>query len=310
METKTLHVVFEEDRSLTFNDDELSGVNERDQEKIRKLIFSHYENHAKLRKISKTIIAYPSAFYKKYDIEVTYSPTLFDREIQDILKDQVEILIDEDRKDMAKSLERYISDRPFLMANHFGKHVRLYRDRNYELIPEGSEALSHIQDSAVYKVGDELGLSDHFYVNIPTGQYYELRVTGGGVSLNRLLLFHNRFFVSVKLFGLNNAEREVENALVDTGSPTSVFSYEVLRALGLYSTATATRLNGFGSANGKMLEHIDVEFFGIKTKIDRPRFIDTWPSEEGFTGLIGMDLIQMVMWKIEGGDVSVWSEYS
>jgi hypothetical protein len=31
METKTLHVIFEENCSLTFNDDELSGVNERDQ---------------------------------------------------------------------------------------------------------------------------------------------------------------------------------------------------------------------------------------------------------------------------------------
>jgi hypothetical protein len=58
-----------------------------------------------------------------------------------------------------------------------------------------------------------------------------------------------------------------------------------------------------------MLPDIDVEFFGIRTTIQRPRFIKDW-RPEGFTGLIGMDLIQMVMWKIEGGDVSVWSEYS
>lgn len=301
-ETTTLHVRFEANHTLKFKDEELPGVADRDQERIKRLIFSHYESHAKHRHISKTLIAYPSAAHKKYDIEVSYSEALFDRDVQNVLEEQVELLKDENRNGMATSLSRYIRDRQSLISNHLGKRVRIYEDRNYyELIPKGSGAVLHIPGTAVYEVGDELGLKDRFYANHPTGQYYELRVTGGGVCLNR-------FFVSVTLFGPENSVFEVENALVDTGSTTSVFNYDALRTLKLYNSATTTRLIGFGSAPGMMLDHIDVEFFGIKTTIDRPRFIDNW-GPEGFTGLIGMDLIQMVMWKIEGGDVSVWSEY-
>jgi hypothetical protein len=59
-----------------------------------------------------------------------------------------------------------------------------------------------------------------------------------------------------------------------------------------------------------MLNNITVKFFDSEVVIRRPRFLDDnfWIGKE-MTALIGMDLIQTVMWKIEGGDVSVWSEY-
>jgi hypothetical protein len=298
-----LHVLFEADHTLKFKDEQLSAVTDRDQKRIKSLIFTHYESHAKYRHISKTVIPYPSEVYTKYNIEVSYSEALFDRDILDVLEEQVELLKDEDRPGMAASLSLYIRDRPSLISNHLGKAVRVYEDgKHYEFISEESNAALNMHGSAVYEVGDELGLNDRFYVNNPTGQYYELQVTGGGISLNR-------FFVSVTLYGLDGTVHEVENALVDTGSTTSIFSYDVLRDLNLLHKTRPAKLVGIGSIEGKMLPDIDVEFFGIRTTIQRPRFIKDW-RPEGFTGLIGMDLIQMVMWKIEGGDVSVWSEYS
>jgi predicted aspartyl protease len=303
--SSVLNVHFAEDHSIEFKQEEISGVSAHDLEKIKTLVNRHYKNFTRLRHVRNTVLSYPSASFKKYDIVVSYSDALFDHDVVEILSEHVEQLKDENREGMAKCLSKYIEDRRSLMEKYKGNnvYVRMYEDRDYEVILEGNGIIPHVSGTAVYKVGDELGLADAFYVNRPTGQYYELQVIGGGIDQNKLL-------VSVTLIGPGNTVFEVENALVDTGATTSVFSYQALRSLHLRESATPCELGGVGTVHGMMLNSITAKFFDCEVVIRCPRFLDDdfWRGKE-MTALIGMDLIQTVMWKIEGGDVSVWSDY-
>ena len=162
---------FEEDHSITFKQEEISGVSPHDLTRIETLVNRHYKNFARLRHIRNTALAYPSAGFKKYDIVVSYSDTLFDHDVVEVLTEQVEQLKDENRKGKANYLSKYIQDRQSLMDKYKGEnvHVRMYQDRDYEVIRGGNGVIPHILGTAVYKVCDELGLADRFYVNCPTG---------------------------------------------------------------------------------------------------------------------------------------------
>jgi hypothetical protein len=163
---------------MEFKEEEISGVDERDLERIKTLVNRHYKNFVRLRHVRNTVLSYPSVSFKKYDIVVSYSDALLDHDVEEVLSEQVEQLKDENREGMARHLFNYIEDRRSLMDKYKGNnvYVRMYEDRDYEVILDGNGIIPHVPGTAVYKVGDELGLEDSFYVNRPTGQYYELQV--------------------------------------------------------------------------------------------------------------------------------------
>jgi hypothetical protein len=67
------------------------------------------------------------------DGRTSYSEGLLDRDVVDVLNENVEELIDERREDAAEALRCYICDRPLLMANHMRKDVYVSFDRLYEV---------------------------------------------------------------------------------------------------------------------------------------------------------------------------------
>jgi hypothetical protein len=70
--TPTILVRFEVDFTLPYKIEVLSGVSDRDRQRIEKPTFKHYESHVKYRGIRETVIPYRD-FNTKYNIKISYS---------------------------------------------------------------------------------------------------------------------------------------------------------------------------------------------------------------------------------------------
>ena len=295
-----VEVLFTSNREVVFSNETSLSIPPTIKDKIIKLIYDHYNNFTMGTKTQQTILFFPSVQYKKYKIVLTYDQNLWDADIVRMLEEQLVELNDSDRFEMEKSLRNYLNKRSDLLKSNLGDYIRVVANKDFEII--GPNHPSHqetykVPDSFIFKIGNELGMDeDRFYINIPTGTYFEFQITGGGILRNKLL-------VSINIQKIDETYLNIDNALVDTGATSTVFDTQILTDVGYYDKSLACVMHGIGKTSVRKLSSLAVEFFGHRVDVIEPRF--TSLSQSGITALIGMDLIQYVKWSIDGGDVVV-----